>query len=725
VAVAVVALLGQLPPVLGAAGATGAVGATGGVAVAADRSGPVRPAAQATSADEPLPVAVTVRRLEPREIRPDSTITVVATLTNTGSSGTGPLRVRLQRGALISTRSELAAADAAPPPTTNTFAASQLLDRGIAAGRSITTTYRCTAAELRLVNLGVYPVSFEVRGTTNGVPDTVGRVRTVLPFFPSTIAAKPTRVAWVWPLLDRPHRLIGGGGRPLFTDEGLAAAVLPGGRLDRLLTAVEQVPAGVRLTLVVDPEVIQALTLMTGDYRVRVGTRTVPGTGSQAATAWLARLRGIARRHVIAAVPYADPDVVALQRGGVDDHLYRLQESDLDALDRDLNLPVAPSRLAWPPGGLLTDDTLDELVEQTDAVILDSAALPQGISQQTPTPSAVSPLPALRGQTVALVTDAELQRVVARSTGFAGGSRLAEQRYLAELAMITAQNPSDQRTYVITPPRRWSPSSAYANAVLRDTGAVSWLTSLSVPDAAASTQAVDRGPLSYPAGAQRAELSAVQVRRIGEAQRRLTDFRSALTNSDANTLLSGYDDALRRSASSAWRDSRALGESYTRQLFNTISWLRSRVTAVRPTTGIYTLTSADSPLSLTIRNDLATPVTIRVHIDTSTAPGFRVQDIGPQQIPAGARITLRLPASVQRAGTFSVRVRLATPQGGALGSRITLTVRSTAYGAVALGITGAALLVLVVAITVRLARRLRNGGGEVLPPGTPADRKVL
>jgi hypothetical protein len=154
---------------------------------------------------------------------------------------------------------------------------------------------------------------------------------------------------------------------------------------------------------------------------------------------------------------------------------------------------------------------------------------------------------------------------------------------------------------------------------------------------------------------------------------------------------------------------------------NSINSLRSQVTVVRPTTGIYTLTSSDSPLSLTVRNDLRTPVTVRLRIDTTNAPGFQVQDTAPQQIPAGARLTLRVPATVQRAGTFSVRVQLVTPGGGTLGTRITLTVRSTAYGAVALGITGVALVVLMAAVAVRFVRR-RAGADEVTRPGSPADR---
>jgi len=709
--------------------ATGAVGPVAAQAAAAASAAGTTATTVRAPPTVALPVTVTIRRLDPREVRADSTITVVATLTNTGPTPIGALRVRLERGALISTRSELAAADSAPPPTVAHSATPMSIDAGLAPRQTVQVTYRCPATGpggLGLVGLGVYPLALDVRGTDGtGV---AGRAQTFLPYFPADVAAKPTRVAWLWPLLDRPHRLTGDGrGTAPFTDDGLAVAVRRGGRLDRLLAAAEQVTGRVRLTLVVDPETIEALGLMAKGYRVWAGGRIVAGSGQRDAADWLIRLRAIAPRHVVAAVPYADPDVVALHRDGVDDHLYRLEQSDLDALDRELALRVAPSRLAWPPGGLLTDGALDDLVDDQgiDAVVLDSAALPGGNTQQTPTPSAVSPLPALRGQAVALVTDAQLQRIVAQSVGSAGGPRLAEQRYLAELAMITAQKPDDQRTYVITPPRRWAPPAGYADAVLADTdiGAISWLTSLTVPDAVSSTESVDRGPLRYPAGAQRGELP-VGLYRIGEMQRRVSDFRTALTNSDANALLSGYGDALRRAGSSAWRDDLRRGRANADRLFVSVSWLQHRVTVVQPTTGIYTLTSSDSPLSLTVRNDLPAPVTARVQINTRSAPGFHVRDIGLQQIPPGARTTLRVPATVQRAGTFTIRVHLITPKGGGLGEEITLTVRSTAYGAVALGITGVALLVLVAAVVVRMLRRLGAGIGEVPPPGTPADRSV-
>jgi hypothetical protein len=82
-----------------------------------------------------------------------------------------------------------------------------------------------------------------------------------------------------------------------------------------------------------------------------------------------------------------------------------------------------------------------------------------------------------------------------------------------------------------------------------------------------------------------------------------------------------------------------------------------------------------------------------------------------------------VPATVQRTGTFTVRGQLTTPALGPLGQEITLSVRSTAYGGLALGITGLAFAVLVGAVLFRLLRRLRGHPAEApVAAGTPADR---
>ena len=114
---------------------------------------------------------------------------------------------------------------------------------------------------------------------------------------------------------------------------------------------------------------------------------------------------------------------------------------------------------------------------------------------------------------------------------------------------------------------------------------------------------------------------------------------------------------------------------------------------------------------------------MRVRLRLVGPPGFAAGDTGVVEIPAGDRRSVRVPTAVQRTGAFVVRARLTTPGGGGLGQETTLRVRSTAYGGLALGITGLAFAVLVGAVLVRLLRRLR-GRPAAAPAaaGSPADR---
>ena len=696
-------------------------------------------------------VTVTVTALNPREIRADSTITLTAVVKNTGSTATGQLEVLFERGRLMTTRSDLALADTYFPSTTNAVAHKDMppaLASGLPAGGSASVTYQTTATELYLANLGVYPAAFVVSDVNAGEAE-VGRADTFLPYFPAQVQVAPTRVALLWPLLDRPHRLTSGLAsaappttapsspphsgavsthpQTRFFDDQLGVSVAPGGRLDRLLAVADQVANRVRLTLLIDPETIESLVLMRDGYVIDDGHgHTVAGTHGADATNWLHRLGAVSQRHLLVSTAYGDPDLVALQRAGLSD-LIHPRAADLAAINQAIG-DVPSTSVAWPPDGQLDNATLDTVESDgASAIVLDASALAGGTGQEAVTPSAVSPLPALGAQAVALVTDSTLQGIVSNATanrGYAGGVRLAEQRYLAELAMITAERPSTARTIVVTPPRRWSPSLTLAHDLAADLGGLSWLSSLSVDDAA-SVPPVDRSTLLYSPAARNAELPANLTGTIRSTEDLVTDLRSAFSNADANEQLSGYSEALRRAGTSAWRSVPRSGQSYANQLKRQIVGLRNKVRIVTPSNGVYTLASANSPLSLTLHNSLPVPVRIKVKFEIQTA-GVTVADLNDQVIPSAARSTLRVPAEVQRTGKFAIRAEVTTPAGGLLGNPVTLTVRSTAYGALALYITGLALAVLVGAVLVRLVRRLRGRPTAVIPGvGTPADRSRL
>ena len=162
---------------------------------------------------------------------------------------------------------------------------------------------------------GVYPINFTATAAAEpgGQTNQVGFGQTYLPSFHDD--PKPVQVSWVWPLIDRPHRLIGTARRSPTTASPSRCGT--GGRLDRALAVVERVAPKVHLTLVIDPELIDELAVMSNPYQVDEGGKVFPGTGTEAARAWLKRLRDVIASTEPSLTPYADPDIDAVTRAGL------------------------------------------------------------------------------------------------------------------------------------------------------------------------------------------------------------------------------------------------------------------------------------------------------------------------------------------------------------------------------------------------------------------------
>ena len=177
------------------------------------------------TSDDTRPVRIDVGRLEPRTVTPGAVVTVAGTLTNTGTSTITDLSVRLQRGEVLTTRAELAAADRDPDPATTVTPDFQGLSESLGPGEEIEFSYAVPSADLGMDQDGVYPVLVNVNGAVDGdVQRRVGELSTFLVQQP-VVPTERTAVAWLWPLVERPHRSASGG----FRDDALTDAISSGG----------------------------------------------------------------------------------------------------------------------------------------------------------------------------------------------------------------------------------------------------------------------------------------------------------------------------------------------------------------------------------------------------------------------------------------------------------------------------------------------------------------
>jgi hypothetical protein len=716
---------------------------------------PVAPARAApVSTEDSRPVSITIDRLEPRTVVPGSPVEVSGTLVNDSSDTYSDLTVRLQRGDVLTSREDLVDDLADPGGTTTATTPFLPVPGDLEPGDSLRFTYPTTADALSLTADGVYPLLVNVNGTrAGGDPERVGQLSTHLVVAPQVPAARTT-VAWLWPITDRPHRDATGA----FVDDDLADEVADGGRLDRAVEVLEELPTvpgakpdevdpAVPVTLAVDPALLEELSVMAaGAYTV--GDEDGAGTGD--AGDLLDRLRQLAEEHPVVALAYADVDADALVAAGQSAVVTRSLPGTAEGTARQpapgtATTPAAPTSgdgtstddtddtsagaaivrdvlgvrprtdLAWAAGGSLTARALDTLqAGGVRTVVLPDTALTEGgaaVGEDGAPAAARSSLPAAAGDVTTLVADSRLTTVVAAATP-GGDGRLTEQSYLTELAALTAQladDPGAQQTVLVAPPRLVDPDPASVTAMMADTATQPWLAPASLGQLADGPRA-DTGVLA----AGDAGLPADGMRRIAETTGVRDDFAAAVVG-DPDTVLAGYDAAIARASSAEWREDTDGFAAAVSDLRDTVTRLRSKVTLLSPVDGTYSLASSDAPLVLTVQNDLPFAVDVRLELRSRGNVGLTTDDIGVTTLQPSSRATLQVPAHVGQSGGFAVSARLTTPGGGALGEVVQMQVKSTAYGWITLGITfGAAALLglLFLRRAVRFVLQRRRGEPE-------------
>lgn len=702
-----------------------------------------------------LPVLVTLGSLTPLAPQPGDTLTLRGTLTATGATPISNLSLQLvvsrtkvgsksEFDTYAETADGLAPADAVAPPTETTVLAQT--DLGVGASEPFTVSV--PVDDLALPQAWqVYEMAVVVTGDTVTGQTTVGRLRTFLPWAPINVpgVGLPTKLAWVWPLVDRPHR----SDSATWVDDSLAASLTSGGRLERLLTAgtaaEEQTPPpqppprkgkhhkhrrtatappqptvqAVPVTWVIDPQLLDDATAMSAGYKVQQpGGGSQTGRGTAAAKAWLTELRAAVGRGEVVGLPYADPDVVAATRAGLGTEI-QVANSIGDTLIEHV-LGRTPLPYAWPPDGLIDEHTLETLFAAGETtVILDSQALPFVGGPPSETPGARTTIASHQApfDVNALLADNTLNSVVDAGALSPTAGPLAIQRFLSELLMIQAERPSDQRSFVVTPSRRWAPSASYAAQILADTGRVPWIQPVSLSQVASGPiyTAVQRAPLLFTADDRDLLLSHPYLSKVSRLNQLVEAFAQIVPR--GNALARGYEDGILRLLSSAWRGDPITARTVRDNLQTTVQHTMNEVRIASHPNSLVTLTSHSGTVPITITNDLDTPVNVVVEIEPDQHLVVKSGHV-VRTIRAHSQVPVDVRATAQTSGVFRLTVRLETPppQSQHYGPAVPLRIRSTAYGATALLITGGATAVLLLTVIVRLIRRARAARKSVPSP---------
>ena len=694
------------------------------------------PASAATAAaTQPTgapPVSIAITSVSPAYATPGKTVTVSGTVTNTSGTAMPDLSIQLRSsGTPFNSRNALQEyADGTFPADEPVAGAVMMLTKPLAPRATVTWSAALPVNQVPMSVFGVYPLAAQAEDASLA-PLAVSR--TFLPFWPANKSLDPDTeaIAWIWPLIDQPRQAV----CPGLLNNGLDASLASGGRLRDLLQAGSQYSSSAHLTWAIDPALLANVNTMTKPYAVGdggCGSATKPA--SPAAVSWLAQLKSATAGQPVFLTPYADADVAALTRSGMTADLThaftegRAVASSLLGRNFTGSGPTDSADmtgLAWPTDGIANHSVLENLAANgISTVVLDSSTMPPSQLQDY-TPSAQTTASAGAGAPLTvLLSDDTMTQIIGTANSPSDSKATAfavEQRYLAETAMIAAEQPSLGRSVVVAPPRRWDPPAGLASDLLAETVSAPWLHPVSLGDLAAvkdPSGLVTRQPPKAHSKAQLSKALLGQARQVDQQAHLLMSVEQ-----DPSPLLSNAAAAIE---SSAWRGGGSAGQqgaALAQRISAYLAGQDGKLTVV--VVPRVTLGGLKGTVPVSISNGLNYAVNVKLQADPSG--GIRV--VGPARVltvPPGQQEIIKVAVVATTVGSTTLKFRLLTPQGVPFSAQTTMTVQATNYGTLALVIIAAALGVLLLTAVARGFRRARGAlrqdaaddgpGGEAAGP---------
>ncbi|WP_073807117.1 DUF6049 family protein [Kitasatospora sp. CB01950] len=701
------------------------------------------PGTLVTAAGE-YPAAVQIDTVQvgtgaPRIAHENDTVTITGKVTNSGSeklkSPKVMVRVPSAGKPILATRSDIDLMGSWNTPSTKDGTALESPTQEVGdldPGQSKDFTLPVPVSALGAKETGSYELAVDLWGSTsNEAAHPLGIARTYLPFQGRT-NAQPSKVSVVWPLTHAPvlvaQTMPDQDQTPVLRDDSLVGELTGDGRLNKLVELGATMPG---LTWAIDPDLLDTVLAMTKPYRVqKPGTsgesaredNTVPGTGRDAATAWLTNLRKAVAAQPdseVVSLPYADPDLASIAHNGA--HLNGMDAALRKAMTAgqvttEARLPVdARSDVAWPYRGLLDQRTASVAGAAGGRLVLvNGTSMPES-DKLTYTPNAARPIG--NGQT-AVVSDAVLASLFQGDLSSPHDRTMAQQRFLAETLAIAHQEPEHPRGVLVLPSRSLTVGTAQAlhdsmQAATGNGGPVAPVSLQKVADLPADPNANTNVPNDYPGDATGAELSAAEISATMGLQDGVDQLMIILTQPER--VRGPFSAAMVRSMSTSWRDQQKAGVAYRAGVQHYLDNLKSAVRVPKKST--VTLPGDNATLLISVKNDLTQAVgNLELRVTSIQPNRLNVGENQPVVLDATTARTFRFPAEAQVNGQVQVTAELWTtgpnPQRYGEPVEFTVDVTSVASG-VTYVIAGGTALMILAGIRFYLQRKKRRAAGEI------------
>lgn len=537
---------------------------------------------------------------------------------------------------------------------------------------------------------GAFLMGVQVVGHLDQGVSTLGQARMLLPLGPTQAATTggTNTIASAVMLSSRPSMTEPG----VFVDDHLAAEIAPEGRLSALIRSAGRD----RVSWLIDPALLDELTVMAQGYTVRTPDGDRPGGGQEAAAAWLGAYAQLDRTRGYR-LPYAIPDVTLLQRVDLGSVAHR----SLAAAQRTPGIGELPL-ISYSAGGMIA----------TDAVPLAETGNPVAILAST------ADVP---GALLAPIGRAPIINFSPATTAGGPGPEPSQstvqtrQRMLAE-SFLTAHTESGATTVRVLTTAEAAEADATAEAPWLRRATLSEL--LSQPPLSWSEE------LSYGDAQRAAELTQPEVDALREIVQAYRSYTEMLVDEEATSRTT--DAAMARTASSWWRSDPAGFDRFATPQVAAAKrlWAGQAVELTGQRSVIMSGQSGSFPMTVT--NHLNQPVRVTLTFESFQPQRLSIPPMTDIIVPAGQGVTVNVQPHAVGNGPVRISSQVTTPGGTPVSRRVWMTVEATNLGRVGWIIVVAAGIVLIAttALRIRQVRRERQAARRAAPDAPPAESVI-
>lgn len=528
---------------------------------------------------------------------------------------------------------------------------------------------------------GAFLIGVQVVGRIDGGLTTVGQARVLLPLGPTDAAATggTNTIASAVLLSSQPSMTEPG----VFVDDHLAAEVAPDGRLSTLIRSAERN----RVSWLVDPSLLDELSVMAESYVVRTPDGDRPGTGQEAAAAWLGAYARLdqARGYRL---PYAIPDVTMLERA----QLRGVVQRSVIASQRTPGVAELPL-ISYAAGGVMGDEAV-ALAEADDpaAILASTADVPGALLAPVMTAPIINFSPATTAGGPG--PDPSHSTIQTR------------QRMLAE-SFLTAHTESGATTVRVVTSGEAAEADEAAEAP--------WLRRTTIAELLGQRPLSWNGSLSYGDAQRAAELTEPQVDALRAIVQAYRSFTEMLVDEEATSRTT--DAAMARTASSWWRSDRpgfdrfATPQSAAAQRL----WSGQAVELTGQRSVIMSGQSGSFPMTVT--NHLDQSIRVTLTFESFQPQRLAIPPMRDIIVPANQGVTVNVQPNAVGNGPVRISAQVTTPGGTPVSKRVWMTVEATNFGRVGwiIVIASGIVLVATTALRIRQVRRERQAARRAEP----------